>query len=672
VAVGWSALVPTARADNAPAPAPARCKPALVHPAAKDDLFPPPPSDTRGFDVLSYDLELRLDPPGRAISGSVEIGLSALTSGSGAGLTTVQLDLVPELTVTQVRDTQGALSFTHTDSRLEIALPQPLPGGAVARIQISWQGRPPRHGSFLAGLMFRSHDAGTPADPDDDMPIVANLSQPWSAHSWWPCKDHPADKALVSLAVTVPDDLAAVSNGVLLDVSTPEPGWRRYAWREQYPLPTYLVSVAASDYESWSELCAPTIGTPVQLEYHVFPQDRANAAYDLALTCEMMSFLSEVCGPWPYPGEKYAQVEFKWIGGMEHTTATSLAQLLFTGDRRFENLFVHELAHQWFGDSLTPATWSDIWLNEGFARYSEALWVEQRYGRQAYLDFMAEIGPLRHPDLFRGEGILADPDPILPNELVYDKGAWVLHMMRALIGDAAFFDFLSSYANDPDLVHGLVRQADMIAAAEAAAGRSLRNFFGPWLETDLVPVVSLSVAQPQPGLVNVTLTQHQQPAFEVPVPIAIYGACGTLRSTVALTAVRQTFSWKVPCAVDSVRIAPAGLALLRGRGAASAPLTVRGPAPNPASAAGSEFVLFLTEDSEVVVNIYDARGRKITDEISLGVLAATESAADTDPMGHPWRWNPGSAGEPAPASGLYFLEFRGNGGRQVRRLTVIR
>ncbi|MDX2473067.1 MAG: M1 family metallopeptidase [Candidatus Krumholzibacteria bacterium] len=652
-----------------PAPAPPYCKPALEMTTANKADFPPPPADSRDYDVLTYDLELRLEPVSSLISGQVTIGLVAEPDGDGAELSRVQLDLVPEMTVTSVTDRQGPLAFVHEASSLVVNLRQPLAAGQVDSFAVQWSGQPPRHGSFSAGLMFRTHDPGTPTDTSDDVPIVANLSQTWSAHSWWPCKDHPADKAQVSLAVTVPEALSAVSNGSLLSVTNAEPGWRRYAWQEAYPIPTYLVSVAVSNYATWTETCLPFSGPAVRLDYHIFPEDRAHAEVDLAPTCDMMAYLTEVFGPWPYPGEKYAQVEFKWIGGMEHTTASSLAQLLFTGDGRFENIFVHELVHQWFGDSLTPAAWSDIWLNEGFARYGEALWVEHRYGRQAYLDFMADIGPQGHPELFRGDGVLSNPNPILPNTLVYDKGAWVLHMLRELEGDAVFRAFLRDYANDPRLKHGLVTEAEMIAVAEAAAGRSLHAFFRPWLDTDLVPVISHTVRQSGAGTVEVTLTQHRDPVFEIPVPVVLHSGCAEVRTTLALTRAQQTFRLELDCPIDSVSIDPDGLALVRTLDSPPPALTVTGPAPNPLGAGGGSFMILLTRESQVVVNIYNIKGSLIARE-DLGLLHSTAPEGVPIAPGHLWDWAPSPDDD--LASGLYFFEFLGGGSRQVRPATLVR
>ena len=648
-------------------PAPALCKPPVEFPVAPAAESPAPATGDRGCDILSYDLELRLDPGDRSLVGAVVISFAAFQPIVGAGLDTLRLDLVADLAVESVSDPTGPLAFARSGERLDIALREPLAAGLSDTVTVAWSGRPPRHGSFLAGLMYRTHDPGTPADPSDDVPIVANLSQTWSAHSWWPCKDHPSDKALVSLAVTVPDSLSAVSNGTLEAVSDPAPGWRRYAWREQYPLPTYLVSVAASNYESWSESCVPVAGPPVRLDYHLFPEDRAAGAYDLALSCEMMSFLTGLLGPWPYPGEKYAQVEFKWVGGMEHTTATSLAQLLFTGDRRQENLFLHEMVHQWFGDSLTPTAWADIWLNEGFARYGEALWVEHSYGAEAYAEFMALIGPGRHPELFRGDGVLADPVPILPNLLVYDKGAWVLHMLRGMLGDDGFFAFLRDYATDPALVHGSVTTDDLRRAADAAAGRDLAGFFDPWLNTDLAPVIAHTATGLGSRAVELTLTQHQSPVFEVPVPVVLHAGCGDVAVVARLTAERQVFRWELACPIDSLSVNPDGLALIRTLNSPPPPVLVRGPVPNP-TAGGAEFTLFLTETSEVFVKIYDAQGRLVASE-ALGVLTETGPEGAPIAPAHRWRWEPDAGGGPRLPAGLYFVEVRGAGGRQVRRLT---
>lgn len=667
-ALAIACCLPVVAHSAAAAPVPAPCK--RFESAVQKADTPAPRDDDRGFDVLSYDLDLTIDPaPGPtaglvALTGRVDIGLVAVQ----ADVDTLVLDLVPQLICDSVTRGGRPLTFARAGEELHVAIPGGLATAAPETLTIAWHGRPPRHGNLYAGMMVRGDDAGTPTDTSDDTPLVFTVSEPWSAHAWWPCKDHPADKAQVSLAATMPADLTAIGNGSLESVADVAPGWRRFRWRELYPLPTYLVSVAASRYVSWSEDCRPAQADPVALEFHVLERERTAAETLFANTCAMMDFLTGRLGPYPFAGEKYAQVEVIWGGAMEHTTATSIGQFMFTGDGRYENVVLHELAHQWFGDSLTPARWADIWLNEGFATYAEALWVEQTQGPEALEAFMRLIGPGRHPDLFVGNGTLSDPSPVLPNTLVYDKGAWVLHMLRGVIGDEAFFRFLRDYAGDPALAQGLVTSGAMIARAEATAGRGLGGFFGPWVETEAVPQVRLEPLRrgSRPGGGAVRLRQLQSTLMTVPVPLTIWAGCGALSVTAVLERREQTFTWELDCPIDSVTVDARRASLAVWAEAPPPPLRVLGPAPNPVGAAGSQFKLDLNNDAHVIVKIYDTRGR-LVDQADLGLLSATVS----DGVGHIWRWSPPS-GAGTPPSAVYWFDFRAGSARVVRRGTLIR
>jgi len=664
-----------ARADLEPSPTKCRLPVEWLSrnpgeaPVATDEEFPPPPDGDRGYDVLSYDLDIQLFPTTWSLAGKVDIGLIALA----AGVTRVRLDLVNDLTCDAVNFRGREAVFTHQGDSLVVTFDTPLATVPAETLTISWHGRPLPHGNFHSGLMFRSHDSGTPHDPTDDMPIVANQNQPWSAHSWWPCKDHPSDKALASLTVTVPEPLQVISNGTLLWENTPGPGLRRFAWREEYPIATYLVSVAATNYTSWSEDCHVAAGDPVRLDFHVFPQDRSAAEIELAPTCDMMDFMTMLAGPYPFTGEKYAQVEFKWFGSMEHQTATSLSPIVLAGDGRFELVVIHELAHQWFGDSLTPSVWADIWLNEGFARYCEALWIEHAYGVPEYQEYMRKIGPVRHPDMFVNDGVLIDPDPILPNTLIYDKGAWVLHMLRMLIGDVAFFDFLADYATAPELVLSSVVLDDMIGFAETAAGHELDGFFEPWLETSAVPVVSASISRGNVGLagsrVRIQFIQHQSPLFEMAVPVVIHTACGIQRELPVLSRGSETFTWQADCRVDSVSVDPDGMVLMKSVASPPPVLQVVGPWPSPVPATGAEFRLYLTSSRKVTVKTYDARGRLLNEQ-DLGPLGVTGPLNDPDSIPHVWPWTAANGGTREP-SGVFWLEFDAAGARSVKKLTLI-
>lgn len=623
---------------------------------------PEPPSGPRGCDMLSADLDLRLDPAARAMTGTAVLGFTAVD----AALDTLHLDFVAAFALDGVERRGLAATWVREGESLHIVLAPPAEPGVADSVVVRWHGTPPAHGPFNAGLMFRTHDNGTREDRSDDVPVIASVSEPWSAHAWWPCKDVPGDKLLVSLAATVPDSLSVMANGELVAITDAEPGWRRWAWREAYPIAPYLVSVAASDYVGWDEACAPADGPPVALQFRVFPPDSAAAAHDFAPTCAMFALLTDILGPWPFPGEKYAQAEIKWIGAMEHQTATSYSQYLLTGDGYYENFIVHEMAHQWFGDSLTPAAWRDIWLNEGFARYAEALWVEHARGRGAYRDYMQRIGARTHPQLFAGDGLLGDPDPILPNLLVYDKGAWVLHALRLLLDDRAFFAFLADYTGDPTLTRGSVGRADVEAAAARATGLDLGPFFAFWLDTDEVPALDAAWdAAPGPAgaaEVTVTLTQRQPTVVPMAVPLRLVSALGSQDVTARLMQRTGEFRFAVPGPLRSVAVDPDSLVLMH-RGAVPPPrLQVTGPFPNPLPAAGAAFAVTAAAAGPVTVRVHDARGRLV------GRATFPASGAD---VAETWRWTARDDRGVLLASGVYWLDFRVPGGRVVRRAVLV-
>lgn len=621
--------------------------------------------------MLSYDLNLILDPDPPDINGQLTLGLQSLQQD----LQIIHLDLVSNLTCLEVTARGTSLFFEHTGDSLLVHLPEPMVAAQAETLIIAWSGRPLPHGSFRAGLMYRLHHAGTLQDPSDDMPIIANVSETWSAHSWWPCKDHPADKALVSMSVTVPDTLSVVSNGTLEAVEAASPGWTTYHWREQYPLPTYLVSVAASNYSQWQETCvvqsANAAEQSIPLGFHVFPHDRPDGEIDLAVTCEAMQFMTDLAGPYPFEGEKYDQVEIKWAGAMEHSTATSLPTIFFTGTGQFETLLVHELSHHWFGNSLTPGVWRDIWLNEGFARYCEALWLEARLGREAYVDFMRLIGLDHNENMFVGDGLLADPNPILPNLLVYDKGAWLLHSLRLLLTDDVFFQLLHAYATDPLLVHGTVTSDDFIALAEQFAGRNLDHFFAPWLHTETVAKLHTEVKvhpQGEIGGVQLHFQQLQEVWLEVAIPVTVF--CGTSQSAMVfnMTQRDQQFRLHLDCPVDSVTVDPEGIVFMEMAEAGARFLDVAGAWPNPFQSQGAEFQIHLLESAVISLNIFDARGRKVH-QGGPGLLEATGPSSEMESIPHMWHFSPSNVdGFPA---GVYWFEFRAAGHRQVIKTTFV-
>lgn len=618
-----------------------------------------PAADDRGYDVLGYDLDLTIQAAQRRLTGTAAITLTALVPPPVA----LRLDLVDAMPATAVTWNGAAAAFVQAGDSLLVTPPVALAAGDTATVVVTYGGEPPRHGVYWSGLMYRTHGSITPEDPTDDGPIIANVSEPYSSHSWFPCKDHPSDKATLRLAATVPDTLVAVSNGVLVEESSPAAGWRRFAWATDLPIATYLVGLAVSDYESWTEPCG---GLP--LAFHVFASDLEEAQVAFAPTCDMVSFLTGLAGPYPFPGEKYAQCEIVWIGAMENQTATVISQAGVLGGANAHLVVVHELAHQWFGDSLTPQAWQEVWLNEGFARYCEGLWIEHTLGRGEFLHYMHLIGPAFDPDLFAGRGTLASPNPERPLDiLVYNKGAWVLHILRGQLGDDAFFRFVHDYATDPALRHGNTTTAAMIAHASAAAGEDVGPILEPWLTTDAAPEIGLAYrrASLRTHDIRVVVEQHGDVFFPLTVPVRVHagGAWSDHRVRAHARRVEVTLPSSAP--VDSVIVDPEGWLLWRAAAQEPVPLPrfdVSAPRPNPAP--GVVTLSFrLAAAAAVTATVFDARGHRLG-SWPLGTVAAE--------VLHDWAWNGRDAAGRRAAAGVYWIDLEAAGAQVRQRVTLLR
>ncbi|MGH7451902.1 MAG: M1 family aminopeptidase, partial [bacterium] len=416
--------------------------------------MPAVPTANYGYDAGFYHLQLKILPSTSTIEGT----LLMEAKSEAAGLATVPLDLHANMQVLSVGE--DAISFTRNGNVLSLALKSAVQSGEKFRVSVTYRGQP-ESGGFGA-FTFQQH-AGAP--------IIASLSEPYYARLWWPCKDTPADKAdSVQVDLTVPEILTAVSNGVLENVQTAN-GWKTFSWKERYPITTYLVSVAVSNYAEFGETFTFSDGTTMPIRHYVYPENLAQAQAQLADTRDMLAFFNWAFGDYPFKKEKYGHAQFAWSGGMEHQTITSAGSF---GD----GLISHEMAHQWFGDLITMKSWQDIWLNEGFASYSEALFFEHRDGKAAYRNYMASMDYS-----YTGSVFVRDTTSVFNifNSTVYDKGAWVLHTLRYIVGDSTFFRLLRTYVADPRYRFSTATTGDFKNLAEQISGKELDWFFEQWV-----------------------------------------------------------------------------------------------------------------------------------------------------------------------------------------------
>jgi len=498
--------------------------------------------DQSAFDVVYYQLNLNIVPDSEFIHGDVYLRAKSTVPE----LSEVILNLSDTLTVDSIKLEDLHLTFTHSADLLTIELDRTYATGEEFSFSIFYRGYPEATG--FGSFTFRMHNG---------VPIISSLSEPFGARSWWPCKDNPADKAdSVDINVTVPQNLIVASNGVLLDVVDNLNGTKTYKWHESYPITTYLVSVAITNYETFSDYYHYSPTDSMEVQYYVYPEDYAKAVEDFNVTVDMIEYYSSTFGQYPFIREKYGMAEFPWGGAMEHQTCTSYGSRLITGNHTYDWIIAHELAHQWWGNMITMRSWPHIWLNEGFASYSEALYWEYKYGEDAYHEYMDDFDRLGY---FEGSVYVEDStnEWALFSRTVYDKGAWVLHMLRHVMGDSAFFQALRKYAADTNLAYGNATTEDFRVICESVYGNDLSWFFSEWVYGTGRPKYYYDWSYSYEAgtyTVNLRITQMQTNIFKMPLDITIYAGATDTTFVVWDSLISQDFTFYLSEAPESIKI----------------------------------------------------------------------------------------------------------------------
>ncbi|RAK69934.1 M1 family metallopeptidase [Hymenobacter edaphi] len=438
------------------------------------------------YDVLWYKLDLNLENTSRNVSGS---GLIRARNVSGQPLDSVAFELFNRDAVNNwgyfidsvVVDRRRSSGWRRAGHDVTAALPQAVAPGATFEARVYYRGTAPHGGTAAIGNALDT-------DSDYGVNVTWSLSEPFSAHEWFPVKQVLTDKADSSAVwVTTTNPNKAGSNGVLRRV-TPLSGNRsRYEWHSRKPIAYYLLSVAVAPYVEYVNYANPAGGPRIPIVNYVYNQAALNDYLtEINRTPGFVENFSNLVGLYPFATEKYGHCTAPIGGGMEHQTMTTQDGFSFT-------LTAHELFHQWFGDNVTCASWEDIWLNEGFASYGEYLSLVQFGGTAAPRQWLnltfAQAQNGYNPstsayDLFQPGGSVRVPDTtnvgrIFSSRLSYKKGAAVIHMLRYLLDDdAKFFNALRTYQSTYSGRTARTRQLQQVF--EQQAGRSLQYFFDQW------------------------------------------------------------------------------------------------------------------------------------------------------------------------------------------------
>ena len=419
------------------------------------------------IDVRRYDIDLDVFPEEEMISGSV-----GLKAAFVAPAESISLNMNSQWL--EVDSISGPVDeYTHTSDRLHIRFDRRFEIDENVRIQIFYHGSP--RTSHSNSLYF---DWGT----HGGYPMITIISEPYGARCWWPCKDRPDDKAdTVHFSITVPDPLFAASNGKLVSVQQPAGGRARYTWHEDYPIATYLVSMEIANYVTLSDTFITDEGDTLPIYYYIFPDD-INDLDMLLNTIPTLELFSRLFGPYPFMNEKYAINAHGPAGAIENQTCTSLHPAYMSGDIGFDVL-IHELAHQWWGDMVTCDSFHHVWLNEGFAVYSNALWYEATEGFESYQQYMLD-------QRYWGSGTVYVEDlsnwpMIFHLGLIYKKASFVLHMLRHVVGDETFFMGLRNYRQRCG--YSSATTEDLRDAMGEVCENDLDWFFEQWIYDEYYP-----------------------------------------------------------------------------------------------------------------------------------------------------------------------------------------
>lgn len=486
------------------------------------------------IDILHYKFEITLNDKNDSVYGYATIKLKFLQADTSFSLDLnmqnkqgkgMKTDMVLSSGTTKIK------SFVSKNDKVTITLSKAAGKNDTMIFTIQYHGIP------KDGLVVSKNRYGQRTFFADNWPD--------RAHNWIPCKDDPADKASFEFIVTAPSHYKVISNGILVEEKTIPGNKKLTHWKEDIPLPTKIMTIGVADFAVKKYADSPS---DIPVTAWIFEKDSTDGFKDYALAPAILKFFIDYIGPYPY--KKLANVQSKTVfGGMENASAIFYAESSVTGKHDQESLLAHEIPHQWFGDMVTEKSFAHFWLSEGFATYLSHCYIESRYGsdslnsemqndREKVITFSRQS---RKPVV---DSVSPYNDLLNPNS--YEKGSWVLHMLRRQLGDTVFQKIIQNFYTTYKGKNADTKELQSIA--EKVSGKNLEQFFQQWLFTPGIPqlLTSWQYSSDEKKLtVTVEQLQNKEP-FIFPLDILIVSEQDRNRTeTISISRKKETFTFQV-------------------------------------------------------------------------------------------------------------------------------
>ncbi len=455
------------------------------------------------------------------------------------------VDIVGGLNVTHIVYHGSHTNFSRNGDALYVYKTGKWNKNTHDSFEIFYEGFP-ANGSGFGSFVYDNHKTG---------PVIHTLSQPYGAPSWWPCKQTLHDKIdSIDIFVHTDKSLKVGSNGLLIDTTSEGDTAVVFHWRHRYPIATYLVAIAVTNYDEFTHFAKfRNYNDSMPVLNYVFPQFKNTAFEETKPILPMLRLFDSLFTRYPFIKEKYGHAQFTWGGGMEHQTMSFMVNFSF-------DLMAHELAHMWFGDMVTCGSWQDLWLNEGFATYLTCLTYEFL---KSPVEFRTKLRGMRNDICSDPNGSVCPSDTSKVNvlfngRLTYNKGAWVLHMLRNKIGDSAFFKGCRNYLSGSN-AYGFGYTPELQAEMEKASGMDLTVFFQQWFFGEGFPYLKINwnqVGGKMKVKIDQTPSNAEVPFWFIKVPILFQNKTTSKLITFEPSLLKDSFTFDLPFSCDTAIFDP--------------------------------------------------------------------------------------------------------------------